>query len=57
MKLAISLCIAGVIVGHILATFKCYFPFPKIHKVLSNLDTWNAMIFPTCEIVSNNLCF
>lgn len=57
MKLAISLCIAGVIVGHILATFKCYFTFPKIHKVLSNLDTWNAMIFPTCEIVSNNLCF
>lgn len=57
MKLAISLCLAGVTVGHILNTLKCYFTFPKRHKVLSHMDMWNAMIFSTCEIVSNNLCF
>lgn len=57
MKLAISFCIAGFTVGHILTTFKCYFTFPKIHKVLSHMDMWNAVIFPTCEIVSNDLCF
>lgn len=45
-KFAISLCVAGVIVIHILTTFRCcvIFPLPERHKIPSHLDMWNAVI-------------